>query len=307
MSIGLAHGVRAEELEPRGLRRARRRSPMSSRARVREDQPRARRRPAASRRQARGRHASSSGSTSTTTIALEPSDALVVEGFADDTIVRAALEALALAAGVEPHWRVRIDKRIPVAAGLGGGSSDAAAALRLANADARRAALVRRAAPRSPARVGADVPFFLRRRAAARDRRRDRARPLELPTDYGVLLVVPDRRRRSRQRGLRRVRRARRRGRIRGARGRGLHALEAIASARDLAALPLNDLASSPLAGELERCGRVSRGRLRRRPGGVRAVRERTGRGPRRGHVLLAGRTFVTRPVGRGDLPPVAR
>ena len=38
------------------------------------------------------------------------------------------------AAGVEPRWRVRIDKRIPVAAGLGGGSADAAAALRLANA-----------------------------------------------------------------------------------------------------------------------------------------------------------------------------
>src|SRR5262249_24584133 len=64
---------------------------------------------------------------------LEPSDELAVEGFPEDTIVTAALEAFARAAGVEPRWRVRIDKRIPVAAGLGGGRSDAAAALPLSN------------------------------------------------------------------------------------------------------------------------------------------------------------------------------
>ncbi|MGH3126482.1 MAG: 4-(cytidine 5'-diphospho)-2-C-methyl-D-erythritol kinase, partial [Gaiellaceae bacterium] len=67
-------------------------------------------------------------------VALEVADELTIEGFAADTIVRAALQALALAARVEPRWRVRIGKRIPIAAGLGGGSADAAAALRLANA-----------------------------------------------------------------------------------------------------------------------------------------------------------------------------
>src|SRR3984893_13160975 len=64
-------------------------------------------------------------------ITLESADELAVAGFDGDTIVRAALESLAAAAGVEPRWRARIEKRIPVAAGLGGGSSDAAAALRL--------------------------------------------------------------------------------------------------------------------------------------------------------------------------------
>jgi 4-diphosphocytidyl-2-C-methyl-D-erythritol kinase len=66
-------------------------------------------------------------------IELQPAAELTIEGFPDDTLVRSALEALAAAAGVEPDWQVSIAKRIPVASGLGGGSSDAAAALKLAN------------------------------------------------------------------------------------------------------------------------------------------------------------------------------
>src|SRR3954453_6672448 len=59
-------------------------------------------------------------------IDLEEAPELRVEGFPDDTLVGTALQELARAAGVEARWLVRIDKRIPVAAGLGGGSSDAA-------------------------------------------------------------------------------------------------------------------------------------------------------------------------------------
>ena len=58
---------------------------------------------------------------------LEPAPALLVEGFDADTIVRAALEALATRAGVEPRWHVRIEKRLPIAAGIGGGSSTSSA------------------------------------------------------------------------------------------------------------------------------------------------------------------------------------
>ena len=86
---------------------------------------------------------------------------LAVSGFAGDTLVRRALEWLAAAAGVEPNWHARIEKRIPLASGLGGGSSDAATALVLANRTLD--------VPLDPevlhevaASLGADVPFFLR-------------------------------------------------------------------------------------------------------------------------------------------------
>src|SRR5262249_31043856 len=53
-------------------------------------------------------------------ITVEPADTLTVEGFAEDTLVASALSALDA-----PHaWRATIEKQIPVASGLGGGSSD---------------------------------------------------------------------------------------------------------------------------------------------------------------------------------------
>lgn len=67
-------------------------------------------------------------------IEIEPAPALEIDGFVADTLIRYVLEALAERARVEPRWRISIEKDIPVAAGLGGGSSDAATALRLINA-----------------------------------------------------------------------------------------------------------------------------------------------------------------------------
>src|SRR5947199_3173949 len=62
-------------------------------------------------------------------LAVERAPAVRVDGFAGDTLVRRALECVADGTGFHAQLR----KRIPVAAGLGGGSSDAATALRLAN------------------------------------------------------------------------------------------------------------------------------------------------------------------------------
>ena len=102
-------------------------------------------------------------------LSVEPADAPEVTGFAGDTIVSAALRALARAVGTERGWRVRIEKQIPVAAGLGGGSSDAATALQHREHDARHAARRRRAGSTRGDRRRRR-PILPARRAAARDR-----------------------------------------------------------------------------------------------------------------------------------------
>ncbi|MGZ4274673.1 MAG: GHMP family kinase ATP-binding protein, partial [Solirubrobacteraceae bacterium] len=59
-------------------------------------------------------------------------DEVVCEGVEGPNLVAAALAALRDAGWEAPPLRVTITKRIPVAAGMGGGSADAAALLRLA-------------------------------------------------------------------------------------------------------------------------------------------------------------------------------
>jgi 4-diphosphocytidyl-2-C-methyl-D-erythritol kinase len=239
-------------------------------------------------------------------IELEQAGALAVEGFEDDTIVSAALEALALAAGTEPRWRVRIAKQIPIAAGLGGGSSDAAAALRLANAQLAEP-LADDDLLRIAGTIGADVPFFLRRGPQLATGDGTELRPVELPENYTVLLVVPDG---AAKESTRTVYDAfDERGGADGFEERAdavRRTVGRIEGAPDLAALPRNDLASSPLAAELERAGSFRAdvsgagptvyGLYENAPDAARAATTFSAR----------GRTFVTRPL-RDDLPPLAR
>ena len=184
-------------------------------------------------------------------IAVAPGDRLTVSGYEGDTLVTAALEALAAAAAVEPGWHARIEKRIPVAAGLGGGSSDAAAALLLANRlllePLDPAVLAELAAG-----IGADVPFFLE--PGPRLGRGDGSRltPLDLPRDYWVVLVLPAGALKA-STGSVYARFDDRDGPI-GFDGRLASLLDAVASvnrATDLARLPPNDLAASPLSQRL--------------------------------------------------------
>jgi 4-diphosphocytidyl-2-C-methyl-D-erythritol kinase len=180
---------------------------------------------------------------------------LTVEGFADDTLVRAALTSLALEAGVRPRWLARIAKRIPVASGLGGGSSDAATALRLANATLDEPLPVDRLRELAR-RLGADVPFFLASGPQLAEEEGGALTPLELPQDYFVLLVLP---RGASKRGTGAVYDDfDRRGGDNGYEARRAalrEAVSAIVRPRDLAVLPPNDLVSSPLAEELRALG----------------------------------------------------
>jgi 4-diphosphocytidyl-2-C-methyl-D-erythritol kinase len=87
----------------------------------------------------------------------------------DNLVLRAAASLRAAGGAAEPSLpalRFRLDKHIPAAAGLAGGSSDAAAALALAagawGLPSDRAKLLAVAG-----RLGADVPFFVAARGAA--------------------------------------------------------------------------------------------------------------------------------------------
>jgi 4-diphosphocytidyl-2-C-methyl-D-erythritol kinase len=188
-------------------------------------------------------------------LSLKPAAGLRVTGFEGDTLVRTALSELAAAAGVEPAWHVRIDKRIPVAAGLGGGSSDAATALRLAN-ETLAEPLAQEELIRIAARVGADVPFFLSSGAQLGKGDGTELEPLDLPLDYHVLLVLPVGATKTSTAAVYETFDRRTGGEGFEARRKELlDALGRARMARDLATLPRNDLASSPLALELEGLG----------------------------------------------------
>ena len=124
-------------------------------------------------------------------LTLEPSGpfAAALADHTDNLVLRAA-RRLAEHAGCPPHVRIKLDKRIPVAAGLGGGSADAAATLRglsrlwqlrLADADLLPLAL----------ELGADVPVCLRSGPARMRGIGERIEPLELPV-LDLVLANPN-------------------------------------------------------------------------------------------------------------------
>jgi len=99
----------------------------------------------------------------------------------------AALQPLAPGRGV----RIRLHKRIPVAAGLGGGSSDAAAALLGLNTLWGLQLTLAELTPYA-ARLGADVPFFLLPDTAALgEGRGDELTALTCPQAFFLVLVTP--------------------------------------------------------------------------------------------------------------------
>jgi 4-diphosphocytidyl-2-C-methyl-D-erythritol kinase len=184
-------------------------------------------------------------------VTLAAAEHLQVHGFREDTLVRDALTALAAAAGTEPRWAVEIDKQVPVAAGLGGGSSDAAAALRLAN-DTLAEPLPHTELHALAAELGADIPFFLHDGPQLGTGDGTRLAPLDLPQGYTVVLLLP---RDTSKSSTAEVYRAfdERHGSV-GFDERHARLLAGLEDG-DLALLPPNDLARSPLADELRARG----------------------------------------------------
>ncbi|MEP6977704.1 MAG: 4-(cytidine 5'-diphospho)-2-C-methyl-D-erythritol kinase [Thermoleophilia bacterium] len=226
------------------------------------------------------------------TIELEPAAELAVEGFPEDTLVRSALESLAARAGERPRWHARITKEIPVAAGLGGGSTDAATALRLANATLERP-LPPPELAQLAAVLGADVPFFLAEGPQLGTGDGSTLESLALPQDYVVLLVLPE--------GERKLSTAAvyedfdRSDRAQGFAERRAR-LDAALAPPDLAAFPPNDLALSPLADQL-----LDRGAFRADVSGAGPVvyglfEDRRAAAAAETELRARGRTWITAP-----------
>jgi 4-diphosphocytidyl-2-C-methyl-D-erythritol kinase len=156
---------------------------------------------------------------------------------------------------MKPGWQVEIEKRIPVAAGLGGGSSDAATALRLAN-DTLPAPLPADRLRALASQLGADVPFFLAPGPQLGEGDGSDLSPLDLPQDFWVVLVLPTGAAKPSTAAVYAEfdERAGDRG-YEERRARLLDALDSVRRPRDLVELPSNDLASSPLTRELLEAG----------------------------------------------------
>ena len=107
-----------------------------------------------------------------------------------DNLVLKAARLLADRAGVAPLAAIRLGKHIPVAAGLGGGSADAAAALR-ALADLWRVALPEEELLDLAASLGADVSMCLAGRTALASGVGEHLQPAPALPAVSVLLVNP--------------------------------------------------------------------------------------------------------------------
>lgn len=132
------------------------------------------------------------------TLRAEPADRLSLTidgeyagpaGAGDDNLVLRAARALAAAAGIAPCGALHLTKHIPVAAGLGGGSADGAAALRLLDRmwglGMGEAGLERVATE-----LGADVPACVSSRPSLGKGRGELLQPVDLGLDGAAVLII---------------------------------------------------------------------------------------------------------------------
>jgi 4-diphosphocytidyl-2-C-methyl-D-erythritol kinase len=116
------------------------------------------------------------------TRAFGEEDEVICEGVEGPNLVATALARLREAGWSTPPLRVEITKRIPVAAGLGGGSADAAAVLRLARGEVEGIRAI-------AASVGADVPSQLEPRPCLVAGAGEVIEPVLPPGPHAIVLV----------------------------------------------------------------------------------------------------------------------
>lgn len=108
----------------------------------------------------------------------------------DQDLVLRAAHALKAASGCDLGADIRLQKNIPVGAGLGGGSSNAATTL-VALSQLWNLGFTPDELARIGLSLGADVPVFVRGRAAWAEGVGERLRPITLPEPWFVVITPP--------------------------------------------------------------------------------------------------------------------
>ncbi|MFZ4594561.1 MAG: 4-(cytidine 5'-diphospho)-2-C-methyl-D-erythritol kinase [Verrucomicrobiaceae bacterium] len=108
----------------------------------------------------------------------------------ESNLVIQALRAFEQRTGLYHGWRVHLEKQIPSGAGLGGGSSDAAAMLKAMNA------LCGLPLPQSEllkiaGTIGSDVPLFVLGRTCDATGRGEIVTPIDFPHELTLVLIKP--------------------------------------------------------------------------------------------------------------------
>jgi 4-diphosphocytidyl-2-C-methyl-D-erythritol kinase len=110
------------------------------------------------------------------------SDEVICEGIEGPDLTERALIALRENGWAGPPVRIEVTKRVPVAAGLGGGSADAAAVLRLARGEVEGLRAI-------AAGIGADVPSQLQPRPCLVAGAGEVIEPAPPPAEHAVVLI----------------------------------------------------------------------------------------------------------------------
>jgi 4-diphosphocytidyl-2-C-methyl-D-erythritol kinase len=115
-------------------------------------------------------------------ITVAEADEVISEGIDGQDLTAVALAALREHGWDGPPLRIEVLKRVPVAAGLGGGSADAAAVLRLARGELEGLRSI-------AAKIGADVPSQLQPRPCLVAGAGEVIEPANPPAEHGVVLI----------------------------------------------------------------------------------------------------------------------
>jgi 4-diphosphocytidyl-2-C-methyl-D-erythritol kinase len=117
------------------------------------------------------------------------SNAPELKGDSSNLVIRAA-QIFNWAASIDVAYAIRLEKKIPIGAGLGGGSSNAAATLRLLN-DLHNGPFRLQQLEELAANLGSDVAFFIYGRSAWCTGRGERIEPRAFPDNLWVCLFKP--------------------------------------------------------------------------------------------------------------------